>query len=100
MTELDEGLIRRAKYAKGLETSNRFGDWSLDKYKENLGWVVFHWPCGRWTMTFWTHQQNKCAHCLDQTPYPEKITSLYTLLNFDLMSSTDYNNTMHQQRRQ
>lgn len=83
----------RLKYSEVLQITNRFGDWSLEKYEENPGWVVYHWKCGFWTHTFYTDQPNRCAHCIDQPVYPPEIETLYTLLNYDLMHSATYNAT-------
>jgi len=85
----------RDKYEDNLVSDARFGDWSLDKYTNNEGFVVYHWVCGYWTHTFYNDKPNFCAHCLEQSPYPEEIEHLYRLANFDLMTTALYNSSLH-----
>ena len=89
-----EREIIRRKYEDGLESCTRFGAWSLDKYKENEGYVVFHWVCGRWNHTFYNDSKNYCQCCVfgDRTlEYPEELEAVYRIANFDLMTDRTYN---------
>jgi len=84
----------RAKYDPDLESSTRFGDFSLDKYKDNDGYVVYHWPCGRWTHTFYNDSKNCCASCMvgkETADYPDELENVYRIANFDLMNGPIYN---------
>ena len=92
MTE--EREVIRAKYTKDLVSSTRFGAWSLEKYENNAGYVVYHWVCGFWTHTFYNHMKNFCAHCLREpglADYPEELENCYRIANFDLMTRQTYN---------
>ena len=88
----------RAKYDHDLESSTRFGAWSLEKYKNNDGYVVFHWVCGRWNHTFYNNSKNSCPTCTfgDQTlDYPDELEAVYRIANFDLMNDSTYNSSLH-----
>jgi len=90
----NEREFTRKKHDKDLESSTRFGAWSLDKYKHNDGYIVFHWVCGRWIHTFYNDRKNSCPTCSydSQTlEYPEELENVYRIANFDLMTSSVYN---------
>ena len=92
MTADREGI--RDRHDKDLESSTRFGAWSLEKYKHNEGYIVFHWICGRWIHTFYNESKNCCPTCLfdDQTiEYPDELEQVYRVANFDLMNDPIYN---------
>jgi hypothetical protein len=86
----------RARHEETLTATNRFGNWSLDKYRQNEGWVIYHWECGYWTHTFYNDSKNYCLHCghvdvADAEEFPEEVEHLYRLLNFDLMTQAIWN---------
>ena len=84
----------RDRHDEELESSTRFGDWSLDKYKQNSGFVVYHWVCGYWTHTFYNNTKNCCCHCTFGNvvvDFPEELENVYRIANFDLMNTVIYN---------
>ena len=86
--------LLRDRYAHNLEHCMRIGDWSLEKYDNNEGWVVYHWVCGFWTHTFYNNTKNQCGHCTfrnNMADFPDEIEHLYRLINFDLMNSQTWN---------
>lgn len=89
----------RQHHDKDLKGQMRLGDWSLEKYEENAGFVIYHWICGYWTHSFFNdNKNNHCAHCL-RTPsgkaqMPDDIQALYRLVNFDLMSNSIWNSSI------
>ena len=87
----------RDKHELGLESSTRFGEFSLEKYEENAGYVVYHWVCGYWTHTFYNDMKNFCSHCLRKpglADFPEELENCYRIANFDLMNSPLYNTSL------
>ena len=93
----DRKFIRK-KHDQDLESSMRFGDWSLDKYKQNTGYVVYHWVCGFWNHTFYHDSKNCCPTCTfdnQVVDYPDDLEAVYRLANFDLMTSQTYNASNH-----
>lgn len=88
MTE--ERQAARDKYAPELESTARFGDWSIEKYKMNKGVVIYHWKCGFWSTTFFADKKNICWQCKVYN-VPDEVEALVKLYNFDLMSNPEWN---------
>ena len=88
----------RRKHEPNLQSSMRLGDWSLDKYEENEGFVVYHWACGFWSHSFHAeNKDNRCYNCKETTNgvyMPDEIQALYRLINFDLMTHTLWNSSL------
>ena len=85
------------KHDKDLESSTRFGAWSLEKYTHNNGYIVFHWVCGRWIHTFYNDSKNCCPFCTvgDTTlEYPDELENVYRIANFDVMTDPIYNDSV------